>query len=181
LAKIAISIPNSILSRIDQISRAQGIARSKYAAMALDFYSNGAIDYKSDIDKLNIQLSEKAKELETLSNEVLPLREMIYALENTLEEKEKKIDSLSNEIAWLKDGNMGSRENFDNMQREKEKLEVALNAKDGEVDFLRSHVVQLTQSINQLAQPQITVKASRTKETLLSDLESRNCIGSKCY
>ena len=181
MAKIAISIPDSILSRIDQISSTQGITRSKYVAIALDFYSNEAIDYKSEIDKLDVQLSDKAKELEALSNEVLPLKEQIHTLENTLEEKEKKIDSLSCELLWLKDGNIRSRDDLDNMQREKEKLEVALKAKGDEVDFLRSHVAQLTQSISQLALPQTTVKASRTKETLVADLEMRNCIGSKYY
>lgn len=181
MAKIAVSIPDSTLSRIDQISRSQSITRSKYVANALDFYSNGANNYKSEIDKLNGQLNEKSKELEALSNEVLPLRERVHTLENTLEEKDEKIDSLSDEVLRLKDGSIRLREDLDNMQREREKLEVALKAKDDEVDFLRSHVAQLTQSISQLALPQMTERASRTKETLVADLEIRNCIGSKCY
>ena len=181
MAKIAVSIPDSTLSRVDQISSTQGITRSRYVAMALDFYSNGAVDYKSEIDKLNGQLNEKSRELEALSNEVLPLRERINTLENMLEEKDKKIDSLSDDVFQLKDGSIKSREDLDNMQREKERLEVALKAKDDEVDFLRSHVAQLTQSISQLALPQMTARATRTKEALEADLDMRNCIGSKCY
>ncbi len=96
-------------------------------------------------------------------------------------EKDKKFESLSSKVLRLKDASMKSVEIFENMKREKEKLEVALKAKDDEVGFLRGHVAQLTQSISQLALPPMTERASRTKETLAADLEMRNCIGSKCY
>lgn len=178
-------------------------------SMALDFYSNGASNLQHDIDKLNDQLIEKTKEIDSLSFEVLTLKEQIHTLENTLAEsdkesktkvlevfqrdkrihtlentvaeKDKKLESISHEILRLKDESIKSLEDIGNMKREKEKLEVALKAKDDEVGFLRGHVAQLTQSIRQLALPQMTEKASRTKETLVADLEMRNCIGSKCY
>jgi chromosome segregation ATPase len=209
LAKIAVSIPDSTLARIDELSTAKGITRSRYVSMALDFYSNGASNLQIDNDKLNNKLIEKAKEIDSLSSEVLALKEQIHTLENTLSEtgkesetkalevfqrdkrihtlentvaeKDKKLESISTEILRLKDESMKSLEDIGNMKREKEKLEVALNAKDDEVGFLRRHVAQLTQSISQLALPQMTERASRTKETLVADLEMRNCIGSKCY
>jgi len=180
LAKIAISIPDSTLIRIDQISRNQGITRSKYVSMALDFYSNGSND-KSEIDNLKSQFDDKSRELEALYTEALSLKERIHTLENTLEEKDKKIDSFSDEVLHLEDESMKLRENFDYIQGEKEKQDVALRTKDDEVNFLRSHVTQLTQSISQLALPQTSIRTNKTKETLMSDLEMRNCIGSKCY
>ena len=163
MAKIAVSIPDSTLQKIDELSTTKGISRSRYVTMALDFYSNGASNFKNDIDRLNNELIEKTKELESLSNEVLPLKEQIHTLENTLAEtdketqtksfevfqrdkkihtlenqlaeKDKKIESLSNEVLRLKDESMKTIENFENMKREKEKLEVALRAKDDELIF----------------------------------------------
>jgi metal-responsive CopG/Arc/MetJ family transcriptional regulator len=53
MAKIAVSIPDSLLKNIDDQSNTKGITRSKYVAIALDFYAEGANNYKNDIDKQN--------------------------------------------------------------------------------------------------------------------------------
>ena len=83
MAKIAVSIPDSTLKKIDDQSNTKSITRTKYVSMALDFYAEGASNYRNDIDRLNVDLAEKIKELESLSIEVLPLREKIHTLENT--------------------------------------------------------------------------------------------------
>jgi len=179
MAKIAVSIPDSILKKIDDQSNTKGITRSKYVAIALDFYAEGASNYKIEINDLKLQLAAKTKELESISNEVLPLRERVHTLENmlaevnrdanskanevfqkekkihTLEnqiaEKEKKIESLSREVLLQKDEGMKIREELEKMKLEAAKYESALKVQQADVDFLRGHVAQLTQSISQLA------------------------------
>jgi len=58
MAKIAVSIPDSILKKIDEQSNTKGITRSKYVAPALDFYTEDAENYKTDINKLNADLAD---------------------------------------------------------------------------------------------------------------------------
>ena len=179
MAKIAVSIPDLLLEKIDTQSNTKGITRSKYVAIALDFYAEGANNYKTNIDKLNRELAEKTKELESLSIEVLPLREKVHTIENTLAEsnkevnskanevfqkekkihtlenqltdKDKKIESLSKEVLLQKDDGMKFREELEKTKLEATKYEMAFKSQSADLDFLRGHVSQLTQSISQFA------------------------------
>jgi len=181
MAKIAVSIPDSTLKKIDDQSNTRGITRSKYVAIALDFYADGANNYKNDIEKLNAELAAKINEVESLSNEVLPLREKIHTLENTLAEankdsnsranevfqkekklhtienqiaeKDKEIKSLSKEVLLQKDVGMKLREELEKARQEATKYEMAFKSQHADIDFLRGHVAQLTQTVSQLALP----------------------------
>jgi chromosome segregation ATPase len=179
MAKIAVSIPDFTLKRIDDLSNTKGITRSKYVSLALDFYAEGANNYKTEIDRLNKELAEKTNELESLSIEILPLREKVqtlsntltdkdreigtkanevfqkdkrlHTLENTLAEKDKKIESLSKEELLQKDEGTKIREELEKSKTDVTKYEMALKSKEDETAFLRGHVAQLTQSISQFA------------------------------
>lgn len=181
MAKIAVSIPDSTLEKIDAQSNTKGITRSKYVAMALEFYAEGAGNYKIEIDRLNGELAAKTKELESLSNEVLPLREKVHTLENTLAEanresnsranevfqkdkrihtlenqmleKDKKIDSLSKEVLLQKDEGMKFRDELEKANQESAKYEMAFKSQQADIDFLRGHIAQLTQTVSQLSLP----------------------------
>jgi chromosome segregation ATPase len=179
MAKIAVSIPDSTLKKIDDQSNTKGITRSKYVAIALDFYADGASNYKTEIDKLNADLAAKTKELESLSDEVLPLREKVHTLENTLAdanrdtnsranevfqkekkihtlenqiaEKDKEIKSLSKEVLLQKDEGMNSREELEKAKHEASKYEMAFKSQQADLDFLRGHIAQLTQTVSQIS------------------------------
>jgi len=179
MAKIAVSIPDSTLKKIDDQSNTRGITRSKYVAMALDFYAEGADNYKSEIDKLNADLAEKDKGLESLSIEVLPLRDKVHTLENQIEaanrdvnskasevfqkekkihtlenqiaEKDKEIKSLSKEVLLQKDEGMKIREELEKAKHEATKYEMAFKSQQADLDFLRGHIAQLTQTVSQLS------------------------------
>lgn len=153
MAKIAVSIPDSTLKKIDDQSDTKGITRSKYVAIALDFYADGANNYKNDIEKLNADLSAKTKERESLLFEVLPLREEIHTLENQIAEKDKVIKSLSKEVLLQKDEGMKLREELEKARQEAMKYEMAFKSQQADIDFLRGHVAQLTQTVSQLALP----------------------------
>ena len=181
MAKIAVSIPDSTLKKIDDQSNTKGITRSKYVAIALEFYAEGANNYKNDIDKLNTDLAEKIKELESVSYEVLPLREKVHTLENTLAEtnrdansranevfqkekkihtlenqiveKDKEIKSLSKEVLLQKDEGVKLREELEKVKHEATNCEMAFKSQQADIDFLRGHIAQLTQTVSQLSLP----------------------------
>jgi chromosome segregation ATPase len=181
MAKIAVSIPDSTLKKIDDQSNTKSITRSKYVAIALDFYADGANNFKNDIQQLKADLAAKINEVESLSNEVLPLREKIHTLENTLAEanrevnskanevfqkekklhtlenqiaeKDKEIKSLSKEVLLQKDEGTKFKEEFEKTRQETTKYEMAFKSQQADIDFLRGHVAQLTQTVSQLALP----------------------------
>ncbi|MGD0954568.1 MAG: hypothetical protein ABR985_19655 [Methanotrichaceae archaeon] len=181
MAKIAVSIPDSILAKLEDGSSTKGMNRSQYVAMAIDFYSQGADNYKIEIDRLNSQLADKTKELESLSIEVIPLREKVHTFENTLRDKDrevgtkatevfqkdkrihtlenqiaetqKKIESLSKEVLLAKEDGMKAREELEKARSEATKYEMAFKSQQSDIEFLRGHVGQLTQQIRVLALP----------------------------
>jgi len=181
MAKIAVSIPDSTLKKIDDQSNTKGITRSKYVAIALDFYADGANNYKNDIVQLKAELAAKINEVESLSKEVLPLRDKVHTLENTLAEankdlnsranevfqkekkihtlenqiteKDKEIKSISKEVLLQKDEGMKFREELEKTRQEATKYEMAFKSQQADIDFLRGHVAQLTQTVSQLALP----------------------------
>lgn len=181
MAKIAVSIPDSTFKKLEEDSNTKGMNRSQYVALAIDFYSTGTENYKNEINKLNSQLAERTKEVESLSSEVIPLKEKVHTLENTLEDKDreigtkatevfqkdkrihtlenriaemqKKMDSLSKEVLLAKDEGMKAKEELEKARLEAAKYEMAFKSQQADLDFLRGHVSQLTQSISQLSLP----------------------------
>ena len=181
MAKIAVSIPDSTFKKLEEDSNTKGMNRSQYVALAIDFYSTGAENYKNEINKLNSQLAERTKEVESLSSEVIPLKEKVHTLENTLGDKDreigtkatevfqkdkrihtlenriaemqKKMDSLSKEVLLAKDEGMKAKEELEKARLEAAKYEMAFKSQQADLDFLRGHVSQLTQSISQLSLP----------------------------
>jgi chromosome segregation ATPase len=179
MAKITISIPDSTLKKIDDQSNTKGITRSRYVSMALEFYAEEASNYKNDIDRLNADLTAKTKELESLSSDVVHLREQVHTLENTLTaanrdinskanevfqkdkkihtlenqivEKDEEIKSLSGEVLQLKEKSMNFKGELEKARQEATKYELAFKSQQADIDFLRAHVAQLTQSISQLS------------------------------
>jgi hypothetical protein len=64
--------------------------------MALDFYSNGAVDYKSEIDKLNGL--EKVSELKAKIQEAEKKRDEITALASQVEAIADKFKPFSQQV-----------------------------------------------------------------------------------
>jgi predicted RNase H-like nuclease (RuvC/YqgF family) len=110
MAKIAVSIPDSTFKKLEEDSNTKGMNRSQYVAMAIDFYSQGADNYKIEIHRLNSQLAERTKEVESSSSEVIPLREKVHTLENTLKDKDREIGTKANEV-FQKDKKIHTLEN----------------------------------------------------------------------
>ena len=181
MAKIAVSIPDPTLKKLEDSSSTKGMNRSQYVAKAIDFYSEEADNYKTEIDRLNSQLAEKTKELESLSIEVIPLREKVHTLENTLIDKDheigtkanevfqkdkrihtlenqiaetqKKIESLSNQVLLAKDEGMKAREDLEKARSDAIKYELAFKGKEDEINFLRGYLSQLSEKITPALPP----------------------------
>ncbi len=98
----------------------------------------------ADIDLHNIQL-----ELNKNQNEVMQLKLQTSKLESQLSEKDKAIESTSSEIMQLKEKINHSYAEVNQAKQEVSKYEMTLKSKDDEINFLRGHISQLTQTISQ--------------------------------
>jgi chromosome segregation ATPase len=174
MAKIAVSIPDSTLKKIDGLSNTKGITRSKYVSMALDFYSNGAENFKNDNDRLNSELTAKTKELESLSEEVLPLREKFHTLSNTFDDKDKQLAERIEEVKSLSIKVLQLEDQIHTLSNTLTDKENAIKEKDREVGSKANDVFQRDKKIhtleNQIAEKDKRIE-SLSKEVLLAKEE----------
>lgn len=80
------------------------------SALILFFIITAKEGLKAEHPKLNSQLAEKTKELESLSAEVIPLREKVHALENSLTDKDREVGTKADEV-FQKDKRINALEN----------------------------------------------------------------------
>ena len=91
-----VSLPDSMLSKVDEQANGLRIPRSQYVLEALDFYATEQVKLKADIDNLNNQAIARDKELESKTSEVLKLQEKVHVLENQLAEVAKTKNAVDN-------------------------------------------------------------------------------------
>lgn len=144
MARVTVSVSDSMLHNVDEEAHKAGITRSEYVTRAIESYITGHLAADSELHNTRLELNK-------CQTEVMQLNRRISKLENQLLEKDRIIESRSEEIMQLE-----SRVNqlYSDVMKAREELaryEAALKAKEDEVAFLRSHVAQLTQSISQLS------------------------------
>jgi len=81
----------------------------------------------------------------------MQLSRKITKLENQLAEKDKSIESKAKDVMQVEEKLNQAYADVMQARQEVAKYEAAMKVKDDEVSFLRGHVAQLTQSISQLS------------------------------
>jgi chromosome segregation ATPase len=143
MARMTVSLPDSMLSKVDEQANGLGVPRSQYVLEALEFHSTEQIKLKADIDNLNNQVIARDKELESKTSEVLKLHEMVYALESQLAEATK------------------AKNAFDNLQEEAEQYKAKLEQANAEISQLKSQLDQAQK--NQEHMEQSSAEATNLK------------------
>jgi len=147
--RITVSVADSILSRVDEGANKKGISRSQYVADAVEAYISGG----KQVDEALINVTD---DLHKSQSEVMQLKRQITNLNNQLTEKDKKIESLTIDAKNRDDQIKQAYEKLHNSEKEIIQYKSALEAKEDEVAFLRSHISQLTQQISPPALPGVS-------------------------
>lgn len=130
MPRVTISLTDSILNKVDNEAHKNEISRSEYVANAIESYIIGS-------NQTQI--------------EVMQLKHKIADLENQVAEKDLVIKSKSDDVIQAEQRLNQAYADTAQAKNETTKYETALKIKDDEIIFLRGHVSQLTQSINQFA------------------------------
>lgn len=142
MVRVTVSLNESILQKVDDKAHKQGLSRSECVAQAIGSYITGS--NQSDADLHNTKL-----ELNNIQNEVMQLKLKISILDKQIIEKDKTIESVSKEVMQLKENINQQYGEVNQAKQEVSKYEMAFKTKDDEINFLRGHVSQLTQTLSQ--------------------------------
>ena len=146
MARVTVSLTDSILHKVDEEAHKTEITRSEYVASAIESQITGS--NQASITQHNLEL-----ELNKSQTEVMQLKRQISKLENTLLEKNKAIESKAKEVTQADEKVNQAYADLNNARLEAGKYEMAFKAKDEEITFLRGHLSQLSEKLPKALPP----------------------------
>src|SRR5659263_291318 len=141
MVRVTVSLNDSMLLKVDDKAHKYGISRSECVAKAIESYITGS--NQADVDLHNTHL-----ELNNTQTEVMQLKLQISNLDKQIIEKDKTIESESKEVTQFKEKINQHYAEVNQAKQEVSKYEMALKTKDDEINFLRGHISQLTQTLS---------------------------------
>lgn len=150
MSRVYAPVDDKTLEQIDQAAKEKGISRAQWVSSAIEsiLHQEG-----EDIEGLRRELEQARTEREETWRELVQLRRTQEQSSTDIEQLRSKLTKLQEENSLLEADLSRCKEELERCKVEKEKIIEAMKLKEGEIDFLRGHVSQLTQSISQLALP----------------------------
>lgn len=102
---------------------------------------------------LDNALTEKDKEAKSKALEICLKDKNIHTLENKISEMNEILESKSSEVMRLEEEGMKIKEELYKVGQEASKCEQVFKSQQADIDFLRSHITQLTQKISVITLP----------------------------
>jgi chromosome segregation ATPase len=146
VARISISLSDLTLIKVDNQANKRGLSRSAWIANAVESTISGENQIGEELHSTKLALNKA-------ETDIMQLNRQIANLNNQLQEKDKTIESSAREINLLQIQLKNADDNLQSARQDKTNFELTMKTKQSEVEFLRSHIAQLTQSISQLALP----------------------------
>lgn len=131
---------------MDNQANKRGLSRSAWIAEAIESTISGENQIGEELHNTKLALNKA-------ETDIMQLNRQISNLNNQLQEKDKTIESSAREINLLQIQLKNADDNLQSARQDKTNFELTMKTKQGEVEFLRSHIAQLTQSLSQLALP----------------------------
>ena len=151
MVRICVPVDDTVLAQIDTAIEGKNISRVHWVKLAIDEYlTHDDTDQTHDDTELaqaKHDLTQARTEREQSWRESTQLRREKEHLSAELEQTQHKVVSLESSVVDL----ARHKEELDRLKVTQEKTLEAMALKDNEIEFLRSHISQLTQSISQLA------------------------------
>ncbi len=150
MSRIYAPVDEPTLEQIDQNAKEKGISRAQWVSSAIEsiLHQEGG-----NIENLRLELEQARTEREETWREVVQLRRTQEQSSTDIEQLRSKLTKLQEEKSLLEADLARCKEDLERCKAERDKIIEAMRVKEGEIDFLRGHVSQLTQSISQLSLP----------------------------
>jgi uncharacterized protein (DUF3084 family) len=151
MTRICTPIDDTTLTQIDTEVKKNDISRAQWVKKAIDTYlthdDTELTQLSTELEQTKHDLTQARSEREQSWREATQLRHEKTQLNTEQEQTRHKLVSLEASVADL----ARHKEELERLKVTHEKTLEAMTLKDDEIDFLRSHISQLTQSISQLA------------------------------
>ena len=150
MSRIYAPVDDKTLEQIDQAAKGKGISRAQWVSTAIEsiLHQEGR-----NIEDLRLELEQARTEREETWREVVQLRRTQEQSSTDIEQLRSKLTKLQEVKSLLEADLARCKEDLERCKSERDKITEAMRVKEGEIDFLRGHVAQLTQSISQLSLP----------------------------
>ena len=150
MSRVYAPVDETTQEQIDQAAKEKGISRAQWVSTAIEsvLHQSG-----EGIEDLRRELEQARTEREDTWREAVQLRRTQEQNSTEIEQLRSKLSKLQEEKKLLQADFTRCKEELERCKVDKEKIGEAMRLKDNEIDFLRGHVSQLTQSISQLALP----------------------------
>lgn len=148
MPRIYAPVDATTLEQIDQNAKEKGISRAQWVSTAIEsiLHQEGG-----NIEDLRLELEQARTEREETWRELVQLRRTQEQSSTDMEQLRSKLSKLQEEKSLLEADFARCKEDLERCKSERDKIVEAMRLKEGEIDFLRGHVSQLTQSISQLS------------------------------
>jgi len=157
MQRIYAPVDDPTLDQIDQDVKEKDISRAQWVSTAIDTYlklagENGG----TDPSKLQQEMAQLRTDNERLWKELQDLKKAERDARIDAEQLRSEISAISEQMQKVQLEFESARSNVTILQHELEHYRDTINQKYQQITFLQGHVSQLTQSISQLALPQMT-------------------------
>ena len=157
MQRIYAPVDDPTLDQIDQDVKEKDISRAQWVSTAIDTYLQLAgSNSGADPSKLQQEMTQLRTDNERLWKELQYLKKAERDARIDAEQLRSEISAISEQMQKVQLEFESARSNVTILQHELEHYRDAINQKDQQISFLQGHVSQLTQSISQLALPQMT-------------------------
>ena len=154
MQRIYAQLEDLVYQKIEVYIKENDISRAKFLVDAIDSYLH-LLESPNDVkpEELHQEIMVlRTKETESWQ-EITKLKRTIDGANSTIKELQGENSKMEDEANQSTQNLTAIREELILSRAEVDKWKEALRIKDGDIDYLRSHVAQLTQSISQLALP----------------------------
>jgi len=140
MARVTVSLTDSILHKVDEEANKAEITRSEYVASAIESQITGSNQASITLHNLELELNKS-------QTEVMQQKRQITKLENTILEKNKAIESKAKDVMQADEKVNQAYADLNNARLDAGKYEMAFKAKDEEISFLRGYLSQLSERL----------------------------------
>jgi chromosome segregation ATPase len=152
MQRIYAPVEDPILKKIDKDAEDKGISRAQWVSTAIDsFLHLDEMGGGAKIEEMHRELVQLRTEKEQSWREMRDLKRTDEKTREELTQSQGKAEKLQAQLEQSIKDLVGMKDALAAAKAEADKLSEALRIKDEEIGFLRAHIAQLVQSINQFA------------------------------
>ena len=150
MGKLSLSISDSLLREVGEESEKHGVNRSQVITQATDNWMHKGRSLEEECATLKNQLVETQKSLGSKETELFQQSKKALSMDKQIEELGRKLSTKEEEGRKQEERILTLENQLSEALKAKDQMNTSLQARTDEINFLRGHVSQLTQTLDKL-------------------------------